>query len=103
MEPKDDGSVMWKQWSDLLKFAEDTFPTYAQYPVTYGKGGSQEVRDAVVAAWKDAYTSRMPANDGSEIYAKWKSWFEWCVWTIENTTELSYMLPQLLNDEDDLE
>ena len=113
MEPKDDGSIMWKQWSELLKYAENTFPTYAEYPVTYplktpaqkamSQEALQEARDAAVAAWKSAYTSRIPADDGSAIYAEWKSWFEWCVWTIENTTELSYMLPQLLNEDDDLE
>ncbi|MBR2352852.1 MAG: hypothetical protein IKA70_07975 [Alistipes sp.] len=105
MEPVDDGSAMWNQWAALLKYAEDSFPSYAQYPVISGRTGSQEERNVAVEAWKQDYTARMNAiaDDGTELYDEWKSWFEWCVWTIENTTEESYMLPQLINDDDDLE
>ena len=115
MEPEDDGSALWAQWAALLKFTEDTFPSYAQYPIDYPiKSPEQkmksreeliEEREAAVAAWKEAYTARMATivNDNSDLYNEWNSWFEWCVWTIENTTETSYMLPQLLNEDDDLE
>ena len=105
MEPKNDGSAMWAQWAAALKYAEDTFPSYDQYPVLWKPTGSQELRDVQVEIWKQNYKQRVAAiaDDGSELYKEWKSWFEWCVWTIENTTEESYMLPQLLNEEDDLE
>ena len=84
------------EWSNLLLWAENNFPSYMTYP------SDDSARAEVVQQWKDSIAAMKPENDNTELWNEWNEWFDWCVWTIENTPEESYTLPEQLNEDDDM-
>ena len=94
MEPKED----LNGWKEHLAQAEVSFPNYT-YPVT-----DYDLRNALLEIWKGEYEANKPVDDGSELWDEWNAWGNWVIWALENTPELSYVLPQqIVEDTDTIE
>ena len=93
-EPKE----TYKEWNDYLLQTENLFPKYTLIPLT-----NEDVHAEQVAIWKAQYEANKPANDGTELWAKWNAWGDWVVWCLENTSMEAWLLPQYLTEDDDTE
>ncbi len=87
-----------KAWSDYLTLTENLFPKYTLVPLT-----NEVVHAEQVAIWKAQYEANKPADDGTELWAKWNEWGNWVVWCLENTSMEAWLLPQYLTEDDDTE
>lgn len=93
-EPKEP----YPSWSAHIASTESSFPAYSLRPLT-----DDAVHSVDVAIWKAQYEANKPTDDGSELWIKWNEWGDWVVWCLENTPKESWLLPQYLTEEDDIE
>ena len=94
LEPKEP----YPAWSAHVAWVEQNFPQYTLVPLT-----DDTVHAAQVADWKNLYETNKPADDGTELWDKWNEWGDWVVWCLENTSKESWLLPQYLTEDDDVE
>jgi hypothetical protein len=93
-EPKEEHS----EWSNYLSVVENSFPKYSLKPLT-----DDAVQAELVAAWEASYLANKPADDGSQAWKKWNEWGNWVVWCLKNTPKESWLLPQYLTEDADIE
>ena len=91
-------SVAHPAWEAHIAWAEQNFPKYTLVPLT-----NDAVHAEQVAAWKSQYEVGKPADDGTELWDKWNEWGNWVVWCLKNTPKESWLLPQYLTEDDDVE
>ena len=91
-------SVPYPAWSAHLTWAEQNFPQYM-----LANSADEATHAILVTAWEKQYESNKPANDNSPEWEKWNEWGEWVVWCLKNTPKESWLLPQYLTEEDDME